>query len=255
MIVQEELRMKFKLAVFLFLALLTGPAAAVQVQSTTSVLLTFRQCVEGETACDSISGMRLKSFGGLPGAPDAQASQEDAEYGSANGNANLADGNMQMNANISSLPGARNGGNVFFLQRYENTSEHEQKLTLDATLTFDQTVPAENADFTDASGAQSVVGAELEIFTLSVDAVEAGTTAEDNHNVFQSGPPPEAVYTSVADAAASGTKNATGQGSKTFSVSGRIPPGESVWIFGVLQTLGANGAVIKGRLETRSTIE
>ena len=143
--------MKLKLALIFFLVLLSGPAAAVQVQSTTSVLLTFRQCMEGETACDSISGIKFKSLGGLPGATDAQASHEDAEYGTANGNANLAGGNTQMNASINSLPGARNGANVFILERYENSSEHAQKLTLDATLTFDQTVPAENADFTDAS--------------------------------------------------------------------------------------------------------
>lgn len=249
--------MKCKLPAAIFLAFLSAPAAAVQVQSTTSVYLTFRQCMAGETACDSISKTMLKSFGGLPGAPGAQASSEATDYGTANGTAKLEDagGNTQMSAHVGSLPGARNGSNVFFLQRYTNTSDREEKLSLGATLTFGQNVPAGNSDFTDDSGAQSLAFAELEIFTLSTGAIEAGTTAEDNHQMFQSGPPPGTVYKSLGNAVVSGTVNTTAQGSETLAVSGQVPAGESVWLLGVLQTLGANGAVVDGRLETRMNIE
>ena len=72
--------------------------------------------------------------------------------------------------------------------------------------------------------------------------------------MFQSGPPPGAVYKSLGNAVTSGTSNTTEQGSKTLAVSGQVPAGESVWLMGLLQALGANGAVVNGRLETGSNI-
>ena len=46
--------MKKNLLAILTLVLLSGPVTAKTIQSSTGVQLTFRQCVKGETACDSI---------------------------------------------------------------------------------------------------------------------------------------------------------------------------------------------------------
>jgi len=250
--------MKLNSLFILSMALLTGHASAEQIQSTTGVNVTFRQCVEGVTACDSISETKRNSFGGLPGDREAQASQEDPAYGSSSGSAKLTGtkGNAQLSGSISVAPGARNGSTTFFLQRYTNTSKHAERLTLGATLTFDQTVPEENSVFTEDSSTRSSASAEMEIFTLSIDAIEAGTTVEDNNIfMFQEAPEADVIYESLGDAAAMGSENLTGAGSEVLSITVSIPPGESVWLFGLLQVLGANGAVMTASLETTATIE
>lgn len=250
------MKSNFKFVVALILVLAAGNVAAEQVQSTTGAYVTFRQCIEGETACDSLSETKIKSFGGLPGDSEAQASQEDPVYGSSSGLAKLTDvrGSAEMSANANSRPGARNGGNVFFLQRYTNSSNYSEKLTLDATLTYDQTVPGENSAFTENGGAHSVANAELELFTLSIDTIEAGTTSEDNNMFLHSPPPPDVEYQLLDNTAAEGVNNVTGAGSAALAVSTVIPPGESIWLLGILQALGSNGAVVKAGLETTSVV-
>lgn len=249
--------MKNKLLAILSLALLAGPVVAEQIQSTTGAFVTFRQCIEGATACDSVSETKLSSFGGLPGDSEAQASQEDPAYGAANGRAKLTDsnGNAQLSAGISSLPGTRNGSNVFFIQRYTNTSMRTETFNLDANLTFDQTVPDGNSVFPDDSPANSGANAELEIFTLNVDALEAGTTARDNNYLILDGPPPGVIYESLGEAASMGNNDGSGEGSKALAVNVLIPPGESVWLLGTLQAIGANGATVNASLDTKTTIE
>jgi hypothetical protein len=68
-----------KFLLILAVWLLTGPVAANAelVQSSTSVYLTFRHCVSGETVCDSIVPVEVGRYGGLPGEPAAITSHAD----------------------------------------------------------------------------------------------------------------------------------------------------------------------------------
>jgi len=217
------------------------------------VQLTFRQCIKGETACDSIGPTQVRKFAGLPGDREAQARQQDPAYGESEGSAKLtgAPGGSEMTASISSLQGTRNGGNTFMVQRYTNMGELAESLTFSGTLTYDQTIPAENAAFTSGKGVDSTANAELEIFTLSVDAIDVGTTAADNNN-FEL--PDDIVDKSLNSAKASGDENLTGSGSRMLSATIILEPGDSIWLFALLQSLGANGAQVNASLTTVTTI-
>jgi hypothetical protein len=249
--------MNKKLPKVLALLIFSGPVAAELIQSTTGVQATFRECVKGETACDSISRAHIRGYGGLPGNSESQASLQSYEFGSSIGRVKLLDspGASQMTASMKSLPGARNGGNTFMIQRYTNTSKIQETLTLNSTLTFDLAVPAENADFPAESGAQSTASAEMEIFTLNIDAIEAGTTAVDNSHVMDGEEPPGTVYVALDTGKISAPTNVTGTGNKSGSVTAKIASGDSVWIFAILQSLGANGAQVEASLVTSATIE
>ncbi|MFT5140089.1 MAG: hypothetical protein ACI9CB_001749, partial [Rhodothermales bacterium] len=49
-------------------------------------------------------------------------------------------------------------------------------------------------------------------------------------------------------------ENVTGAGTSVLSGTVTIAPGDSVWLFAVLQSLGANGAEITGSLSTMTSI-
>lgn len=246
--------MKNYLLAILTLALLSGAAVAKTIQSTTGVQLTFRQCIKGETACDSLSRVQARKFAGLPGDQEARARQQDSAYGVSEGSAKLtgAPGGSEMTASISSLPGTRNGGNTFMVQRYTNTGEQAESLTFSGTLNYDQTVPAENAAFPTDKGVDSTAVAELEIFTLNIDAIDPGTTAADNNN-FEL--PDDVGYKSLKNASVMGGGNVTGTGTRMLSGTVKLEPGDSIWLFAILQSLGANGAQVNASLSTVITIK
>jgi hypothetical protein len=256
-VTSQTSKMKTKIAAILILVLFAGPLAAELIQSTTGVHATFRECVKGETACDSIGRTKANGFAGLPGNSESQTSLQSYEFGSSSGRVKLLEspGASEMTATMKSLPGARNGGNSFMMQRYTNTSATQETLTLNSTLTFDLTVPAENADFPAEGGAHSNASSEMEIFTLNIDAIEAGTTAIDNNQIMMGEEPPGMVYVSLEVSKVSAPENVTGSGSESASITASIAPGNSVWIFAILQSLGANGAEVEASLETSMTIE
>jgi hypothetical protein len=249
--------MKNKISAILILALLAGPVAAEMVKSTTGVHVTFRHCVEGVTACDSITPTVLAKNGGLPGNSEAHASQEDPAYGVASGSTKRtgAPDSAEMKAGVSALQGARNGSSGFVIERYSNMGAGAETLTYSGTLTYDQTVPGENADFPAEGGSHSTAFAELEIFTLDVDALDAGTTVEENIAIFLDEPDPDVEYVKLKIASSRGPDNVTGSGTKKLSSTVVIDPGDSVWLFAILQCLGSNGAVVNASLETMTTIE
>ncbi len=247
--------MNNKFLAILAVWLLTGSLAAHAelVQSTTSVLLTFRHCVAGETVCDSIGPQEASSFGGLPGAPAAITSHADPTFGEASGSAQLtgARGAAEMSANATSLPAMRNGANSVTLQRYTNKSASAETLTFGATLTYNQTIPGENADFPAGSAGRS--GANAEIFILSFDAdfLEAGTTAEENNTLVFEGPDPSITATELGSASTEPYLNVTGSGTETLSITLTVEPGDSIWLWGILQSLVANGAEVSATLDTK----
>ncbi len=247
--------MNNKFLVILAAALLTVPLAANAelVQSTTSVLLTFRHCVAGETVCDSIGPQEASSFGGLPGAPAAITSHADPTFGEASGSAQLtgAPGAAEMSANVSSLPATRNGSNCMVLKRYTNESANAETLTFGAALTYNQTIPAENAGFPADSPARSGAYAEFVIFSMDADSVEAGTTAEENGTLLMEGPDPSIITAELEFAGTAPLSNVTESGTETLSSTVTVEPGDSIWLLVILQSLAANGAEVSATLDTR----
>ena len=249
--------MRIQALFLLFVTLLVAPTVvhAVSVQSTTSAYVSLRQCVAGETVCDSISRSHRKAIGGMPGSPDAQAVQKDPEFGEATGSAHLSDepGTANLAANVVSLPAKRNGSTSFMLQRYTNTSDRTQTLTFTGDMTYRQTVPEENSTFPADSDGQSGAFAEMELFTLSIDSIGAGTTAEDNFGIFDGEPP--AGYESIDNANTNrAIANVTEQGSEGLSMSAVLKPGDSIWMYALMQGIAANGAVVEATLVTKLAI-
>ena len=246
--------MKNKFLAMLAVGLLVGPltANADLIQSTTSVQLTFRQCVSGATVCDSIGPVQTRTYGGLPGESAALTSQADPAYGESSGSAQLkgAPGAAEMSASVSSLPATRNGGNSFILQRYTNTGASAETLTFGGTLTYDQTVPAENAGFPADGGAHTGAVVELGIFTSNVDSLEAGTTAEENNAALMSDPDPGMEITELEFVSTGPVSNVTGTGTTELSTTVTVNPGDSIWLWVALQNFAANGAVANASFDT-----
>ena len=167
--------MKDKFLMVLAVASLAGPTVsrAELVQAGTANILTFRDCIAGESICDSFGGMEQASFGGLPGELAAEVSQADVAYGEAYGNAQLtgAPGAAELKAITTSEPAKRNGSSNMMLQRYTNTSDSAETLTFSADLTYEQTVPDENASFPDGESTRSGVSAEIAIFIMDDDSI------------------------------------------------------------------------------------
>ena len=247
--------MNNKFLLIFAVVMLTGPLAvnAELVQSTTGVMLTFRHCIAGETVCDSIGPYETASYGGLPGEPAAVTNHADPTYGEASGSAQLtgAPGAAELSANATSLPAMRNGSNSVTLQRYTNESAGAQKLTVDATLTYTQTVPAENTDF--PAGGPSISGAhaEIYIFSLHVDSLDAGTTAEENSSLLLEGPDPSITLTELGSASNEPSSNVTESGTEVLSITVTVEPGDSIWLWSILQSLAANGADVSATLDTK----
>jgi hypothetical protein len=255
--ISRSVLMNHRLLAIPLLLLFTGSAVAELIQSTTGVYLTSRQCVKGVTACDSITRQNVKEFGGLPGSSDAHASIDDPAYGEMSGGAKLTGdwGSSETTSHVTSLPGARNGSNNSILQRYANKSEHAETLTVSATLSYELKVPSENAEFSAKSGGHSAANADMEIFSLSVESIEAGTTVEDNNYFLMSDPPEDAQYNSLVHASAKSDENVSGAGSESISISVVVEAGDSVWLWVGIQGIGANGAVVDASLATVATIK
>jgi hypothetical protein len=124
-------------------------------------------------------------------------------------------------------------------------------------------VPAENATFPVENDFEagkfdlsSAAHAQILILGLNLEAIEAGITAEENLAVLMGeaelpeGIVPVEIHKSMANA----DRNETGTGTRELSGTVTIAPGDSVWLFAIVQSLGANGAVISGSLETSTTI-
>jgi len=246
--------MNNKFPAILALGLLTGPltAHADLVQSATGAIATFRQCVSGETACDSVGPSLVSTYGGMPGDLTAQASQADPRYGPSEGSAQItaAPGVAELSASATSLPGTRNGGNSVMLQRYTNTRARAETLSFGITLTYDQSVPAENARFPLEGGAHSGAAAEIAIFTLTADSFDVGTTAEENITALMSEPGPDIGFEELKFASTGPISNVTGSGTTEIAETVTVEPGDSICLWAILQCLAANGAVVNAAVET-----
>lgn len=233
--------------------LVLGPIAAnaTPIQSSTSVHLTFRDCLSGGTACDGITGTVEGTFDGDPGDLTAAASQTNAAYGTSSASAALSGvaGAPILSAHVTSLggtvadPGTRNGANTAALQRYTYTGAAATTRTFGGTVSYNQSIPAENAGFPNPIATGSGVFVHLEIFTLADAFLDAGVTAQDNFftlfNDYMFAP----GYTSLASADfADSLSNAAVVGLPSLTVN--LNPGDTIWALTILQGIAANGAEV-----------
>jgi len=245
--------MKNKILMILVVTMLGMPAVASAelIQFGTGNILTFRQCTSGETTCDSFGPMLFSTWGGIPGELLSEVSQADVAYGEAYGSAVLTEepGAAELKVITVSLPATRNGSTSVILQRYTNAGESTEKLTFEAELTYTQTVPAENAGFPDDAGMGSGASAEIVIFTMDVDAIETGATAEEVYGALSFEQEPAGLKDLDA-ARAAPSSDETGEGTSTLSATTIIEPGDSVWLWAILQGIVVNGATVNASLET-----
>ena len=228
-----------------FALLLAAPlfAHAVAITAGTSEYVTFRDCVPGATACDSISPIRASQYGGSPGAYSSASTQNVGGYGSASGSVSFSGviGAPVLHASASSEGGKRANTNSVAVQSYTYTGATSTTRTFGGTLTYDQTLTGVYPD-----SAATGVYALIDAFTLTATAIDAGTDAESNFNALFGetfSTDPSYGYVDLGQNVFSDSVSRTGA-SANLGVTVTLDPGETVWLYVLLQTPAVNGSVI-----------
>lgn len=165
------------------------------------------------------------------------------------------DGAASHTGNATSLAGTRTNSNTYALQRYTYAGASAAMLTFSGTLTFNQTVPAENAGFpNNPSAVYSGAFAALEIFTLSGSSLDAGITDQDNFNTLLAGYSLAPGYVRLGYTDSGGLSNVTGNGMIDIWLSLLVNPGDSIWLWSALQTPSVNGAVVDASFVTSTRV-
>lgn len=228
---------KIALIVAITLAAGSTAAQAVLVNASTAELLSFRYCIVGITPCDDLTDAVQLDYGGSPGATASTAGNTVVGLGSAAGSVSLSGtiGAPILMASASSDPGARVSTNSVALQSYTYTGTEASTRTFGATLTYSQTLsgiyPAGNG-----------ISAAMDLFTLSASKVDVGSTPESNFQAIF-------IPSSFPDYSSLGYQDysddaSTTAGSALLGVTVTLQPGETVWVWLVLQTPAANGSVV-----------
>ena len=218
-------------------------AHAVNITAGTSEYITFRDCIAGVTACDSISPIVAGQYGGNPGAFSSAATQNHAGYGTASGSVSFSGviGAPVLHASASSDPGKRANTNSVALQSYTYTGSTPTTRTFGGTLTYSQALTGLYPGNGDTG-----VFATIDAFTLTAASIDAGIDAESNFNALFSEPfavDPAYGYVDLAQNTFSDdTTNPGGAGN--LSVTLNLTPGETVWLYVLLQTPAVNGSVV-----------
>ncbi|MBT8061726.1 MAG: hypothetical protein HKO64_11185 [Xanthomonadales bacterium] len=250
------MRNMFWVTAILGLSLGFPAAHAVEIESSTTQYLSFRECVAGETPCDRFKATNTSKIDGLPGSRDSQASHDEEGFGSASGRTELSRQafGSEHHAQAASVAGTRVGSNGFMIQKYSNNTEQSQTLTFRGTLVFKQTIPESDAEIPEGSLGGSGANAELGAFRYSKEKIEAGATAEDNFRLLLSGPKDEANLTDLGFKGSDQSHNQSGDGTQVVSVSVTTSPGESTWFWAGLQSLAANGAEVTAHFTTELVV-
>ncbi len=228
-----------------FALLLAAPllAHAVAITAGTSEYVTFRDCIPGATACDSISPIVSSQYGGNPGAYSSAATQSVGGYGSASGSVSFSGviGAPVLHASASSEAGKRANTNSVAVQSYTYTGATSTTRTFGGTLTYDQSLTGVYPD-TAATGVYALIDA----FTLTASAIDAGTDAESNFDALFGetfATDPTYGYADLGQNTFSDSVSRTG-GTANLGVTVTLDPGETVWLYVLLQTPAVNGSVI-----------
>jgi hypothetical protein len=220
--------------------LLPGAAHAVAITYGTAEYVTIRDCtVAGASGCDEISPILQGSYGGLPGSTSSTAFTTLAGYGTAAGSVSLSGtvGAPVLRAAAIAEPGKRTNTNSVALQRYTYTGTTSTVRHFGGTLTYSQDVTGPYPD-----GVGSGISAAIDIFTTTAASIEVGDTAATNFQTLfaVSG---EAGYASLgSDTYTDVLDNPAGVGALDVAVT--LNPGDSVWVWVLLQTPAASGGFI-----------
>lgn len=230
----------------LWAAALLAPLMAPLVAGATAITfgtveyVTVRTCIPGATtACDDISPIIASSLGGNPGDPASAASVSLAGYGSAAGSVALSGtvGAPILHASASSVAGARTNTNSVALQSYTYTGATSTTRTFGGTLTYTQTTTGVYP-----TGPGGGVHAAIDIFTLPTAAADVGTTQLDYFNAMF-GPSAFAGYVDLGSAVFD-DPDTNPAGSASFGVTVTLNPGDTIWVWALLQTPATNGSVV-----------
>jgi hypothetical protein len=218
-------------------------AHAANITAGTSEYITFRDCVAGVTACDSISPIVAGQYGGNPGAYSSAATQNHAGYGSASGSVSFSgvSGAPVLHASASSDPGKRANTNSVALQSYTYTGSTPTTRTFGGTLTYSQALTGVYPD-TGATGVYAVIDA----FTLAAASIDAGIDPASNFDALFGEPfatDPSYGYVDLAQTSFS-DDTSTASGTGNLGVTLNLTPGETVWLYVLLQTPAVNGSVV-----------
>ncbi len=224
--------------------LLAAPLAthAVGITAGTSEYITFRDCIPGATACDSISPIVTGAFGGNPGAYSSAATDTVAGYGTASGSVSFSGviGAPVLHANASSLAGKRVNTNSVAVQSYTYTGAEATTRTFGGSLTYSQSI---SGSF---GGNTPGVYAMIDAFTLTAATIDAGTTMDSNFYALfgeNFNTDPSVGYADVAsNTYTDSSSTASGSGSLTVTVP--LTPGETIWLYVLLQTPAIDGSVV-----------
>jgi hypothetical protein len=225
--------------------ILAAPLAvhAMGITAGTSEYITFRDCIAGATACDSISPIVSGQFGGNPGAYASAASQTHAGYGSASGSVSFSGviGAPVLHASASSDAGKRANTNSVALQSYTYTGSAPTTRTFGGSLTYSQSLTGTYPDV----GATGVY-ATIDAFTLATPTIEAGSDPVSNFYALFGEPwtgDPSLGYVDLAQNTFSDDTTHAGA-TGDLGVTLTLTPGETVWLYVLLQTPAVNGSVI-----------
>jgi hypothetical protein len=214
--------------------LLGGVAQAAPITAGTAELVTVRDCIAVAATCDSLSAPLAMQHGGAPGAASSSASVALASHGSAAGSVALSGtvGAPVLHASAFSESGARTSTNSIALQRYTYTGTEAATRSFGATLTYLQSISGPGTD--------GGVFAAIEVFTLSSDSIEAGSTAESNFDVLSNILLLPGFHSLGSDQFSDAAS--TLAGSALLDVTISMNPGDTVWVWALLQTPAADGS-------------
>ncbi len=225
------------------LATLLAPlaASATAISFGTVEYTTVRSCIAGATtACDAVSSIIASDLGGNPGDAVSVAAVSLAGYGSAAGSVALSGtvGAPILHASASSLAGARTNTNSVALQSYTYTGATATTRTFGGTLTYSQTMTGVYP-----TGPGGGVHAAIDVFTLPTATADVGSTQLDYFNAMFD---PASYFAGLVDLGSAvfddtGT-NLSGAGSLGVTVT--LNPGQTVWVWALLQTPAPNGSVV-----------
>lgn len=214
--------------------LLGGAAQAVPITAGTAELVTLRDCIPIAAACDSLSAPLAIHHGGAPGATSSSASVALPSHGSAAGSVALSGtvGAPVLHASAFSASGARNSTNSIALQRYTYTGTEATTRSFGATLSYLQSISGPGTD--------GGVFAAIDVFTMSSDSIEAGSTAQSNFDALSSVFLLPGYHSLGADQFSDAAS--TLAGSALLDVTISMNPGDTVWVWALLQTPAADGS-------------
>ena len=214
-------------------------AQATLISYGTVEFVTARLCIAGASGCDDVSRIISSSRGGLPGDAMSSASATFAGFGTAFGSVSLSGvvGAPILKASATSELGKRVNTNSIALQRYTYTGSAPSVRSFGGTLSYSQSL---SGDYSGAVGAG--INALIDIFSLPTATVDVASAPDAyfndlfSHELF-------AGYSEIASSSYQ-DRSSTSSGIGTLSVSVALNPGDTVWVWTLLQTPAANGSAV-----------